>query len=1006
MLRLPSYGAWVSVLVLTLIVSPVLAQEDDQTDPLKGTRKIGDSSEILLLWSDPDDPARRVQTIYDYLNLNNPDPNVANQLSAAETQTIASGNEPELPGALDVVSGDFDGDGLDDYVAVWEGPNRSVEMIIPDLDRTALEWTSTNLTTVAEEGALLEDHDSPRVLRLATGDFDDDRASEFLLAYWGEDARLHVNLYETGASHVPTLLSTLVDPNLAFLDGSAPEMARRSTRWFDVNAGDFDGDGTDEVVVAGSEQVDCAFSAGCWSVTATVYDVHPDTYEFVARSATSVFTKEDNANQFLNRIAVEPGRYGPEFPESVALVFEQTDNNAQTRWYLHMSRVALATDADGNPLPPALWGSAADTSRFVPGQDGTDNIHQTNGQRGFALSAESADFHQDGIDELVLFHRRLEIYQIDPDFSVTRVNTGNANSEPGDVARHAMVVADLDADNDLANDSAEWLPEIVVVENDEISDDGGIDIDGMLTIRVIGWDPDLGFNSRVLAEINDHRHDRSGVRPVALAALDVGDNGVRVGTPTRSARTEIVRPLVILNAPPTHFDVFGGESFDVSECYGESDCACRATRARCFQAEYNTETERSITVETELNTDWSIAATAEGGFTIPKTKIGVNASLTGTYGQGFRRTGRSTETFTVRQAIQATRDDWIYAMIVNYDVWEYPLYSDAEQVGYIAVVVPKLNTRAWFDSKSWNAFDHVPFHEVGNILSYRSIAAPEENESLAEAIRWNTGDQITLSSTSDVSWQLTSENQTETVTENRVRMGIKGSVGFNIPKPFIPKIKVEGDYSTETINTWTTKVRDTKGLAVALGNVDQGLGNTRYSVIPYVYWATNGALVLDYAVNPELARPGFEETWWQSRYGELSDPAFILPWRYDRQKGQEVTEAQAQETREILFDPPEPAPGEVVTIKARIRNWSLLPTPGDVAVRFFVGDPAAGGRASTSGDRAGPSGRRASRPESRGSRACRDGPPPPRPAPREAPFFEASLRFLVRLRVCRPRLLP
>ena len=925
--------------------SSTLAQEMDDPDPLKGTHKLGESSEILLLWSNDDGSRTRFQTVYDYLNLNNPDPNVPNQLPAHETQSISASGGTEDETALDVISGDFDGDGLDDYVAVWEGPDRSIEVIIPDMDRENLKWTSPNLTTVAGAGSMLNDTNGPRVLRLARGDFDQDRASEFLLAYWGADATLQIELYETDAGRAPTRLTSFNDPEIMFthLNPAAPPMVERSTRWFDVNAGDFDGDGTDEVIVVAGREIVCPNGQGCWSVVARVYDVHPETFQLVLRAEETLFTKEDNSSQFMNRIAVEPGRYGSEFDEGAAIVFQQTTNESDTRWYLTMTRVMLAKEEDGGPLNPALWGTAADTSTFVFGPDGTSQIHQTMGQRGFALSAQAIDFQNDGIEELVLFYRQLEIREIAEDYTPRTVNSGLASSEPGDFGRHSLAVADLDADNDLANESSDWLPEMVVVENDDISDNGGISVDGILNIKVIGWDPALGFNSRVLGEISDHRIDQSGGRPVALAAIDVTDNSVRIGTPKRSAKTGIVRPLIILNAPPTHFDVLDGVAFDVNKCYGATDCACHAARARCFQSEYSTETVSSITTETELTSDWSIATTVEGGFEIPKIEVGVNVSITGRYGQGFRRTNRSTETFTVSQTIQATRDDWIYAMIVNYDIWEYPLYSDGEAVGHIAVVVPKLNTRAWFDSKSWNAFDYIPFHEVGNVLSYRSISDPQENAFHDETVRWSTGDQITLSGSSDTVWRLTKEGETETVTENSVNMGINGKVDFNIPFSFIPNVSVEGNYESDSVHTYTTRVTDTQGLAVNFGNVDQSFGNTRYSVIPYVYWAVNGAIVLDYAVNPELAQPGFEETWWQTQYGELPDPAFILPWRYDDEKGQVVTAAQAQQTREILFDPPEPEVGDVVTVHARVHNWSLLPTLGPVEVRFFVGDPAAGG---------------------------------------------------------------
>ncbi|MGH7602004.1 MAG: T9SS type A sorting domain-containing protein, partial [bacterium] len=140
------------------------------------------------------------------------------------------------------------------------------------------------------------------------------------------------------------------------------------------------------------------------------------------------------------------------------------------------------------------------------------------------------------------------------------------------------------------------------------------------------------------------------------------------------------------------------------------------------------------------------------------------------------------------------------------------------------------------------------------------------------------------------------------------------------------------------------RVRDQKGLEVHLDAIDLSFGNARYAVTPYVYWAKNSALVLDYAVKPELPNNPLESTWWSQRYGEKPDPAFILPWRYDPEKGLGLgEEAQRQRTKDIIFDPADPKVGDTITIKARIQNYSLLPTIGAVKVRFYVGDPNAGG---------------------------------------------------------------
>jgi len=103
-------------------------------------------------------------------------------------------------------------------------------------------------------------------------------------------------------------------------------------------------------------------------------------------------------------------------------------------------------------------------------------------------------------------------------------------------------------------------------------------------------------------------------------------------------------------------------------------------------------------------------------------------------------------------------------------------------------------------------------------------------------------------------------------------------------------------------------------------------------------------LVVDYAAKPELAAPGGTPTWWQVHYEDLADPAFILPWRYDPEKGYNLQdEAKRQQTKDLQFYPSNPVVGDTVTIKARIHNFSLIPTPGLIGVRFYLGDPSSGG---------------------------------------------------------------
>ena len=689
------------------------------------------------------------------------------------------------------------------------------------------------------------------------------------------------------------------------------------------------------MVTLGTE-LDCNFSQGCWQVVARIYDIDAENQRIAQRAETVLFTKEDNSAEWLQRIGAVTGQFDDDYADEFAICFEEANNSSQAFWYLETMKPILALTEEGAPLPSEQWATAADTSSIVRPQGSPERIHQTTGNIGFPMSTASADLNNDGREEFVLAFRQLQIYEVQDNLSPRQISGGgDYRPDRNERGRRAVVLADLDADNDIDNNSNDWRPEIITAAYQDVSDNGGIDMDGQIQLAVHGFTPG-SFNLETLTVIEDERTETSGARPFVLAAGDFGDKGLRVGKPRRYRRTNIQRPLVILNAPPTHFDVFDGDTFDISRCYLESGCD--------FSSTYSTSTERSIEVETELETDWSLGVEASGGFEVPIIEVGVDIKLKSTYGEGFRKVNRRRQTFKVNQSVTAIRDDWIYAMIVNYDIWEYPLFNRGEPAGHIAVVIPELSTRAWFDSKSWNALDYIPAHEVGNILSYQAIAAPEENSALSEAVRWDTGDQITVSGSSDLRWRLTSENQTETSTENSVFFQLEGEVDLDIPLPFIPDLKLEGDYRRDEVHTQTIRVRDRKGLSVGLGAIDLSIGNTRYDVTPYAYWATNGALVLNYAVSPELAAPGFENTWWQRRYGAASDPAFILPWRYDTEKGADISEAQRQQTREIVFNPPSPEAGTVVSIKARIHNWSLLPTERDVQVGFYLGDPNDGGR--------------------------------------------------------------
>jgi hypothetical protein len=145
-----------------------------------------------------------------------------------------------------------------------------------------------------------------------------------------------------------------------------------------------------------------------------------------------------------------------------------------------------------------------------------------------------------------------------------------------------------------------------------------------------------------------------------LVTGDFDGDVFRIGEGVKYTKTDVVQPLVILNAPPTHFDQFDDNIFDVNYCHNGSNCESYAT--------YTTTSSTDVSVSTTLRESWGVSATLKGGGKV--LGFGVEAYLTGTYGKNFEKTSSSSQTVTIQQSVSATYDDQIYATVCDYEIWE------------------------------------------------------------------------------------------------------------------------------------------------------------------------------------------------------------------------------------------------------------------------------------------------------------------------------------------------
>ncbi len=887
-----------------LLWGNLFSQTQTAQDPFFGHRKLGSSDKLSLIWHSGGNLPLKYQT-FRYAGSGG-GYYMDSSTSARDTNTAISGRN-----RIDAVTGDFTGSGLDNLVIAEEGVNNSIKIIVPDIDKNTMNWTGESILTLSN--VLYPNPLNYKAIRfrLIKGYFDNSQTPEFAIAYWNKDSTIQITIFKVDPSTLmPIELSTIADVNI--------DPSSYDSGLYDIAAGDFNGNGRDEIVLV-------TYSPNGWKISAKIYDYvnNNGTYSIVPKvNKSDLFTSSNFFDPYhtVNEIDVAAGHF-----KSKTLT-----NQFVVDFVLHRS----GSETYDYLLPASV----------TPGLDtinvNYNNLHQvrqTLGSSTIPINIKTGDITHDGNDEIVTYASgSIYIFSVD---DTLHISGGGANSvNIPDLSVHTdLVLADLNAS---PTDSV-WTPEIACMSATEWEPDNS---SWYSTFSIHVFEPVVDANGNITSvpERISMTVDSIVTNNVeyywALTAGDFDGKSIRLGNPTYYHVTNIVQPLVILNAPPTHFDVFNDTSFDVSNSYNG--------QTSDFYSDYFTTKETDFEMETELHTGWSVGGSVEGTFVIPELEIPVKVKVDADYGHNFSKTSSSSESFTIKQSTRASNDDYIYAMVVDYDVWEYPVYANGTMEGYTLVASPKLQQNKWFPSKSSEGDAYIPNHEVGNILSYNQITYPSDNSSLSQAIRWQTSDAVTLdvNSGAEYDWSLEKQTSNQSTTTNEVKFDASASLGFEIPFKIIPNFEIHGNYSHDSISTVTNKVTYTQGLDVHLGPINPGIpGGGYYTVTPYAYWARDGALVLDYAVKPGAAGVNEPETWWQQKYAHESDPALILPWRLDNDKGYNYSADKLQETKEMIFNPENPKPGDTVNIQVRIHNFSLIPTPQPVEAKFYMGDPANGG---------------------------------------------------------------
>ncbi len=800
----------------------------------------------------------------------------------------------------DLVTLNANGDELSEIVAAWI-VNNKIEIVVLQAEPTFLgidtlaSWSK--VTRLSKSDPTWFEGDwwllSPPLL--AVGEFDGDESDEFALAYWTIDTQqktwVNLTLYDVNDSLEVTELASLKDQPLVmppkFEGGEA------SLNIFDLTAGDYNGDGRDEILLAGRESRD----PQGWNIFANIYSYDSGSSQLVRNLHEIIYTMPDTLNDIADIDALSGHLNNKNYQQAVVSFYQYGPYYSSKPDTVYAYMLAISFDE----LLSQITISQLFNRVKAEATTTTPNIPHT---------SLSGDINGDGLEEIIskINPPSFRIYQLNQQLQFTEyANLDDLYPGPYTNFNIGEIIID--------SLGAPAIPELILTSYPSTQ------------IYKLNIDVNGAFKGATLVASGEDTYGGEST-PMLTADLD-GD--IRLGAPKRSSITKILQPLVILNSPPIHFDVLEGDTYDVCLSYNENNGQ--------FISSYEKESSQSTEVQTEINKDWGISSTLSTSHSF--FGVSVKSHLTAKYGEKFSKQSGSSSKVTVGISVDAREDDRIYATVLDYNVWEYPVYGNGVKKGDVLVVEPVMTENRWFPSKSWSGYSYVPNHEVGNILSYREYPVLSDNPEVDEKIKGDYNNSFVLDANSSYDWTLQFEDfqSAGVTTQKEFGMDWGASIGG-----WGVNLSVEGHYSREEIHTQRTEVSSGLLMNVHLDAVDMSLGEVPYRVTPYSYWAKNGALVMDYAVIPELAQPGGTPTWWQVHYNDLADPAFILPWRYDPEKGFTLQEeAKRHQTKDIIFFPADPKEGDLVTITARLHNFSLIPTPVPMGVSFYIGDPDDGG---------------------------------------------------------------
>jgi len=884
------------------------------TNPFDSDPKRYNSQDLMILWADPESTSRIRQQVlgFDWTQYaSSPSSNsFFDQTGVIVDQNTSMSN----PGRIAMSSGDVNGDAFDDILMVHR-------------QGSEIKYTLANKSVTVEEGTIYRDISMANpsgyqsiptgsssgnergIIDVVSGNFDDDEHAEFAIIF----GNTNTNNYEIIILDGNGTLNLASRATIA--DESLVTTGNGSSEAFSITAADLNGDGKDEIIISGLETN--TTGTGQFATFVKVYEtavsgntlsINPKGRLTFEDTAIQAVNNQDNTSWVYTQNAVTPIENDGTVTlvAGVAVYAATGDDDVDN---IHFSHIAVSPD-----LMTLTEAHSISDFRIFYTSDGQGP--------GLPFLGKSGDVTGDGKQEAVFFSSAdLFVVKVNDDNTINLESmSGLGNTNELQESNTAFVVGDITKDG----------VDDVITMHKYLSGDNN-------TFSIRAFKTDGG--NYTLSEFNSYSFEEQSGMSYRSFAIDLGNydgDDFFLGEGTLY-QCDYYMPVMIVGAPPVHWDKIGDVEYDINNCFGNPLCN--------FGATFSQTTNEQFITSVELQSDWAVSAKTTVGGGSAALGVSVSASVEARYGEQFSNLQQSTITLQQTLTSQAVIDDKIHFFRVPVDVWEYPVRNAAgEIVDYVLGVFPKQENNMVLNISTTKALGNFrPHHEPGNILSYPNINTIEDYPDFpdnpgANAAIFNGLANISYSTSGSNSISLTYNETFGTTNTSSWNAGVSTSFsasGWGLG------FELNGEYNQSAINISSKNVSSSTAFNFQIGNILGPDGEYNYAAQPLIYWSSDVTGIVTYKVTPLETGLG---TFWEDNYKSNPDPALNLPWRNDvHHSGLNPNDSKVNRTKSIWFSNQAPLPDDTVTVFLTVLNYSLQAITDPVEVQFFVGDPDAGG---------------------------------------------------------------